>query len=84
MTNKIMRHWKDERGDYDGGIACGEGFTIAWNRRNGVERGAGATVEDVLSAVLNRLESGRVCHEGQGLAAERVAMAIEAIRGRER
>ena len=82
MSSNIMRHWSDERGSYDGGIACGEGFVIAWRRGDPMSR-YGATVEDVLSAVLNRLESGRVCHEGQGLAAERVAMAIEAIRGRE-
>lgn len=79
-----MRHWMDERGAYDGGIACGEGFAIAWNRRNGAERGTGATVEAVLTAVLDRLQAGRIGAEHQGLAAERVAAAIEAIRGRER
>ena len=83
MADNIMRHWADERGAYDGGIACGEGYTIAWRRRNGVERGAGATVESILLAVLDRLQAGHLGAERQGLALERVAAAIEAIRGRE-
>lgn len=54
-------HWSDDKGRPAGGVSTGRGFTISW--QNGpLNRGAerrepnGAFVEDVLQAIIGRIE----------------------------
>lgn len=57
----IEEHFLDGFGRPEGGITCGRGFTISW-QRGPLGRGAdrkepnGAFVEDVIQAVIGRIE----------------------------
>lgn len=62
MQNGIYdHHWTDEKGNPAGGCSGGTGFTISWqNGPLGRDEDRidpnGAFVEDVIAAVINRLE----------------------------
>lgn len=87
-------HWSDEAKRPTGGVTSGRGFTISW--QNGpLGRGAerrdpnGAFVEDVIAAVIGRIEfyesSEFACDTNrQALAALRVAAAALDVRTKER
>lgn len=54
-------HWTDENDMPAGGISCGRGFTISWQngplgRGNDRKEPNGAFIEDVLAAMIGRLE----------------------------
>jgi hypothetical protein len=54
-------NWRDENGIPKGGVSCGRGFTISWQNGalgRGDDRSEpnGAFVEDVIQAVVRRLE----------------------------
>ena len=54
-------HWHDENGNPTGGVTSGRGFAISWQhgslgRGNDRKEPNGAFVEDVLDAVIKRLE----------------------------
>ena len=60
-TEIFEEHWLDKAGNPTGGVSSGRGFTISW--QNGpLGRGEdrrepnGAFVEDVLAAVIGRIE----------------------------
>src|SRR5262245_35119095 len=79
------QHWLDEHGNPAGGVSTGMGFTIAWQKgplgqqRQGLN---GAFVEDVIQAVIGRIEfyqaSRFACQENvEALAA--LQMAADAL-----
>lgn len=54
-------HWNDINGNPEGGCTYGNGFAISWQRGplgRGVDRKKpnGASVEDIISAAIDRLE----------------------------
>ena len=54
-------HWNDSEGRPLGGVSTGTGFTISWQHgplgRDGDRKApAGAFVEDVIAAVIDRIE----------------------------
>lgn len=59
-----QEHWKDEDGNPAGGVSTGKGFTISWQKgpiprdSNGkpMQNSNGAFVEDVIQAVIGRIE----------------------------
>lgn len=70
----VENHFSDEKGRPAGGITYGGGFAIAWQNGplavDGVRREPnGAFVEDVIAAVIGRLEfyqnSGFACVENE-------------------
>lgn len=62
MKNGFFKeHWLDENGDPAGGTTSGRGFTVSWQngplgRGEGRKEPNGAFVEDVLDAVIDRIE----------------------------
>ena len=58
----FQEHWQEEQtGNPSGGISSGRGFTISWQngplgRGNDRKEPNGAFVEDVLDAVIERIE----------------------------
>jgi hypothetical protein len=57
----FSEHWKDEQGRPAGGVSTGRGFTISWQngplgRGNDRREPNGAFVEDVIQAVIRRIE----------------------------
>ena len=57
----FQEHWNDENGNPAGGVSTGRGFTISWQngplgRGNERKEPNGAFVEDVLDAVIRRIE----------------------------
>lgn len=81
MKNGITEHhFNDEQGRPEGGHSFGVGFSIAWQRGplgRGSERKApnGAFVEDVLAAVIGRLEF----YQRSEFACTENAEALEAL-----
>ena len=80
-------HWKDGNGNPAGGVSTGRGFAVSWQngplgRDNDRKEPNGAFVEDVIQAVIGRIEfyqaSGFSCAEnadalhGLRVAAERL------------
>lgn len=61
MSELLCDNWTDANGNPSGGVASGRGFAISWQNGplgRGDERREpnGAFVEDVIKAVINRLE----------------------------
>ena len=57
MSEVNNHHFKTESGIPNGGSASGTGFTIVWQRGPLLESGRnGAFIEEILSAVVSRLE----------------------------
>jgi hypothetical protein len=57
----FQEHWEDHEGNPTGGTSSGRGFTISWQngqlgRGNDRLEPNGAFVEDVLDAVIQRIE----------------------------
>lgn len=55
------QHWVDEQGRPAGGVSSGRGFTVSWQNGplgSGADRKEpnGAFVEDVIAAVIGRIE----------------------------
>ena len=82
MKNGITeKHFSDTQGRPEGGHAFGTGFAIAW-QRGPLGRGAdrlppnGAFVEDVLAAVIGRIEF----YQRSEFACDENARALEALR----
>lgn len=54
-------HWSDEQGSPAGGVSSGRGFVVSWQngplgRGNDRKEPNGAFVEDVIQAVIGRIE----------------------------
>lgn len=78
----FSEHWVDAQGRPAGGVSTGTGFTISW--QNGpLGRGAerkmpnGAFVEDVLAAVIERIEF----YQTSEFACQENADALALLRG---
>ena len=61
LQGHFAEHWSDEKGRPAGGTSSGRGFTISWQNgplgRGGERKEPnGAFVEDVLAAVIGRIE----------------------------
>lgn len=63
LQGHFAQHWSDVKGTPTGGVSYGKGFTISWQngalREQGTDAPAepnGAFVEDVLQAVIGRIE----------------------------
>ncbi len=74
-------HWNDANGNPAGGVSTGRGFTISWQNGplgRGKERREpnGAFVEDVLQAVIGRIEF----YQGSRFACPENAQALEELR----
>lgn len=70
-------HWNDTEGKPGGGVASGRGFTIAWQngplgRGNERKEPNGAFIEDVLQALIGRLEY----YQGTDFACPENSMAL--------
>ena len=57
----FQEHWSDEQGRPAGGVSSGRGFAISWQngplgRGNERREPNGAFVEDVIQAVIGRIE----------------------------
>lgn len=83
LQGHYAEHWLDENGNPAGGVSTGRGFTISW--QNGPLRGVsenrrrepnGAFVEDVLQAVIGRIEF----YQASRFACEENADALIALR----
>jgi len=73
----FSQHFQTPDGHHDGGVACGIGFTIAWQKgpvSSAVQRN-GAFLEDVLIACLDELEF----HQQGPFANEYNAKAIQTL-----
>lgn len=78
-------HTKD--GYHDGGVSCGIGFTIAWQRGPvpDLDHRNGAFLEEVLIACLDELEchqSGHFANEYNAKALEHLTAAITTLQAR--
>ena len=78
MYGHFAQHWSDEQGNPAGGVSTGRGFTISWQNGplgRGEERQEpnGAFVEDVIQAVIGRIEfyeaSRFACNENKAALA---------------
>jgi len=82
-----QHHWFTQDGLPEGGHSWGCGFTIAWQRgpvQDGDEPN-GARVEDVLQAVLDRLElyqESRLACPENALAVDYIGKALTALAAR--
>ena len=79
----VSRHWRDANGAPEGGQTFGKGFAIAWQRGPLGRIGSddrlepnGAFVEDVLAAVIDRLE----VYQNSQFACEENAAAVDFLR----
>ena len=75
-------HWSDANGNPAGGVSSGHGFTISWQNGalgQGENRRSpnGAFVEDVIQAVIGRIEF----YQKSKFACERNELALQALRG---
>lgn len=75
-----QEHWTDEQGRPAGGSSYGGGFAISWQngplRAGGIERAPnGAFVEDVIAAVIGRIEF----YQSSGFACQENADALDAL-----
>lgn len=57
----FQQHWSDDKGRPAGGVSTGRGFTVSWQNGplgSGADRKEpnGAFVEDVIDAVIDRIE----------------------------
>lgn len=73
-------HWLDIAGKPAGGVSCGRGFTISWQngplgRGNDRREPNGAFVEDLIAAVIGRIEF----YQGGEFACDENARALEAL-----
>ena len=73
-------HWNDENGNPSGGVSTGRGFTISWQngplgRGNDRKEPNGAFVEDVIQAVIGRINF----YQGSRFNCESNAKALEAL-----
>src|SRR5262245_22224366 len=81
------QHWLGDDGNPAGGVSTGRGFTISWQHGplgRGTERQEpnGAFVEDIIQAVIGRLEyyqSSRFACQENADALEALQMAAEAL-----
>lgn len=88
----FAEHWNDADGNPAGGVSTGRGFTISW--QNGpLGRGAvrrepnGAFVEDVIQAVIGRIEfyqASRFASSDNAEAITHLRAAAEALDRRTR
>jgi len=74
-------HWTDEQGRPAGGVTYGTGFAISWQHGplgRGPDRKApnGAFVEDVLAAVIDRIE----CYQQSEFACSENDEALDYLR----
>ena len=63
LQGHFAEHWSDANGNPAGGVSTGRGFTISWQHGPLGQQGTrnrrepnGAFVEDVIQAVIGRLE----------------------------
>lgn len=75
------QHWLDENGRPAGGVTSGRGFTISWQNGplgTGDDRREpnGAFVEDVIAAVISRIE----CYQRSEFANDYNAAALVSLR----
>ena len=88
----VSKHWSDDNGAPEGGHTCGTGFTIAWQRgplgRIGTDERVqpnGAFVEDVLAAVIDRVnvyQDSRFACDENAEALKHLQLAAEALDSR--
>jgi hypothetical protein len=76
------QHWSDTKGTPTGGVSYGKGFTISWQNGAIREQGSdppgepnGAFVEDVIQAVIGRIEY----YQASKYACEENADALAAL-----
>ena len=88
----FSENWLDENGNPAGGVASGRGFAISWQngplgRGNDRREPNGAFVEDVLAAVIHRIDfyeaSKFACDENE-LALYHLRLAAAALDDRTR
>lgn len=85
-------NWTDEQGRPAGGVATGRGFTVSWQngplgRGNDRREPNGAFVEDVIQAVVGRIEfyqSTEFACESNAEALRHLQLAAEALASRTR
>lgn len=75
-------HWTDQDGNPAGGVSFGKGFAISWQngplgRGNDRKEPNGAFVEDVIQAVIGRIEF----YQSTKFACERNELALQALKG---
>lgn len=78
-------HFKTESGIPNGGQAYGTGFAIVWQRGPMKDGQNGAFVENVLDAVVSRLESlqeSPFAHESNAKAIDLINAAVAALNER--
>lgn len=68
-------HYRDENGNPNGGLSYGTGFTIKWDSMR-APRQNGAFVENVLGAVIDRIEF----YQSTGFKCVENAEALEYLR----
>lgn len=75
-------HWLDDKGNPAGGVSTGRGFTISWQNGPLGKIGTperhepnGAFVEDVIQAVIGRIE----CYQASRFNCKENADALEAL-----
>jgi hypothetical protein len=90
----FAQHWVDEYGNPGGGVSTGKGFTISW--QNGPlgalgtadrREANGAFVEDVIQAVIERIEfyqASRFACDANAEALVGLQMAADALARRTR
>lgn len=82
MNGHFEEHWSDENGNPAGGVSSGRGFAISWQngplgRGNDRKEPNGAFVEDVIQAVIGRIEF----YQRSKFACERNELALAALKG---
>lgn len=83
----FQEHWNDANGNPAGGVSTGRGFTILWQngplgRGNERKEPNGAFVEDVIQAVIGRIEfyqASRFSSADNAEALDHLARAAEAL-----
>jgi len=88
----FAEHWNDDNGNPAGGVSTGKGFTISWQNGplgRGVDRREpnGAFVEDVIQAVIGRIQfyqASRFNSADNAEALDHLRLAAEALDRRTR
>ena len=83
-------HWDDEKGNPEGGVSIGKGFTISWQRgplKVGEQQliSNGAFVEDVIGAIIDRMEyyqRGKFASDYNETAIMNLKDALKALQSR--
>ena len=80
LQGHYAEHWLDDKGNPAGGVSTGRGFTISWQHgplgRDGTRQEPnGAFVEDVIQAVIGRIE----CYQSSQFACQENADALVAL-----